>query len=94
MMKAILVFVDGTICDASHRYPLGIGAPEFYRREEMLRTPPRPECSMPAGTCSTLRTRLHRRAAYLYFACYRGMAGEDGFRRAQFIWETQAERLT
>jgi hypothetical protein len=35
-MKAILVFIDGTICDARHRYPLGIGTPEFYRREEML----------------------------------------------------------
>jgi hypothetical protein len=37
MMKAILVFIDGTICDASQRYPLGIGTPEFYRREEMLK---------------------------------------------------------
>jgi hypothetical protein len=36
-MKAILVFIDGTICDARQRYHLGIGTPEFYRREEMLR---------------------------------------------------------
>ena len=36
-MKAILVFIDGTICDASQRYYLGIGTPEFYRREEMLK---------------------------------------------------------
>ena len=36
-MKAILVFIDGTICDASQRYHLGIGTPEFYRREEMLK---------------------------------------------------------
>jgi hypothetical protein len=36
-MKAIPVFIDGTICDASQRYHLGIGTPEFYRREEMLK---------------------------------------------------------
>ncbi len=36
-MKAILVFIDGTICDASQRYPLGIGTPEFYCRDEMLK---------------------------------------------------------
>ena len=36
-MKAILVFIDGTICDAHQRYPLGVGTPEFYRREEMLK---------------------------------------------------------
>ncbi len=36
-MKAILVFIDGTICDASQRYHLGIGTPEFYRREEILK---------------------------------------------------------
>jgi hypothetical protein len=36
-MKAILVFIDGTICDASQRYHLGIGMPGFYRREEMLK---------------------------------------------------------
>ena len=36
-MHAILVFLDGTICDASQRYHLGIGTPVFYRREEMLK---------------------------------------------------------
>ncbi|CAG0929335.1 hypothetical protein TFLX_01262 [Thermoflexales bacterium] len=36
-VKAILVFVDGTICDARQRYPLGLGTPEFYRREELLK---------------------------------------------------------
>jgi nitroreductase len=35
-MQAILVFIDGTICDASQRYHLGIGTPEFYQCEEML----------------------------------------------------------
>jgi soluble P-type ATPase len=34
-MKAILVFIDGTICDASERIHL-ISSPDFYRREWML----------------------------------------------------------
>ncbi len=36
-MKALLVFIDGTICDAHPRYSLGIGPPEFYQRETMLK---------------------------------------------------------
>jgi len=36
-MKALLIFIDGTICDARQRYHLGIGTPGFYRREEMLK---------------------------------------------------------
>ena len=46
-MKAILVFIDGTICDARQRYHLGIGTPEFYRHEEMLKdvaVPGSPQC--------------------------------------------------
>ncbi len=35
-MKAVLVFVDGTICDARPRYRL-MGTPDFYAREEMLK---------------------------------------------------------
>ena len=35
-MKAILVFLDGTICDTRPRHPL-IGTSDFYRHEEMLR---------------------------------------------------------
>jgi hypothetical protein len=34
-MKAILVFIDGTICDTRLRHHL-IGTPVFYRREEIL----------------------------------------------------------
>jgi hypothetical protein len=34
-MKAILVFIDGTICDTRARHPL-IGTPDFYRRDNML----------------------------------------------------------
>lgn len=35
-MKAVLVFIDGTICSARHRHHL-MGIPEFYKREEMLK---------------------------------------------------------
>jgi hypothetical protein len=34
-MKAILVFIDGTICDGRSRYPF-IGSPDFYLREKIL----------------------------------------------------------
>jgi uncharacterized HAD superfamily protein len=36
-MQAILVFIDGTICDDRQRYHLGTGTPEFYQREEVLK---------------------------------------------------------
>ena len=35
-MKAILVFIDGTICDTRPRHNL-IGTPDFSRREEILK---------------------------------------------------------
>jgi hypothetical protein len=34
-MKAILVFIDGTICDTRARHHL-IGTPDFYQRDKML----------------------------------------------------------
>jgi hypothetical protein len=34
-MKAILVFIDGTICDTRLRHPF-IGMPDFYHRDRML----------------------------------------------------------
>lgn len=34
-MKAILVFIDGTICDGRQRYQL-VDTPEFYQRESLL----------------------------------------------------------
>jgi hypothetical protein len=34
-MKAILVFIDGTICDTRARHPL-MGTPDFYQRDWML----------------------------------------------------------
>ena len=36
-MKAVLVFIDGTICDTRPRHHLGIGMPNFYKREEILK---------------------------------------------------------
>lgn len=40
-MKAILVFIDGTICDTRPRHPLR-GTPDFYAREEILKDLPVP----------------------------------------------------
>jgi len=40
-MKAVLVFIDGTICDRTAQLPLW-GAPEFYEREAILRDVPVP----------------------------------------------------
>jgi hypothetical protein len=36
MKKAVLVFIDGTICDTRHRRHL-IGTSDFYKREEILK---------------------------------------------------------
>jgi len=36
-MQAVLVFIDGTICDGCHRHHLGIGTPNFYRPEAVLK---------------------------------------------------------
>jgi hypothetical protein len=38
-MKAILVFIDGTICDTRPRHSL-IGTPDFYQRERMFEDQP------------------------------------------------------
>lgn len=35
-MKAILVSIEGTICDTRHRHPR-IGTPAFYQREQLLK---------------------------------------------------------
>ena len=40
-MKAILVFIDGTICDGRQRYHLA-DTPDFYQREVMLTDLPVP----------------------------------------------------
>ena len=42
-MKAILVFIDGTICDTRGRHSL-LGNPAFYQREVILRDLPVPGC--------------------------------------------------
>jgi hypothetical protein len=36
-MQAVLVFIDGTICDGRHRHHLGIGTPDFYRPGAILK---------------------------------------------------------
>jgi hypothetical protein len=58
-MPAILVFIDGTICDDRQRYHLGIGTSEFYRREEVLK-----DVAVP-GSASCLE-KLARRYELVY----------------------------
>ncbi len=94
-MKAILVFIDGTICDARQRYHLGIGTPEFYRREEMLK-----DVAVP-GSVQCLKELAHR-----YELVYIGARpvftlpfteewlAKMGFPAGPvYLGETQAERL-
>jgi hypothetical protein len=38
-MRAVLVFINGTICDRTAQLPLW-GAPEFYAREAILKDSP------------------------------------------------------
>ena len=41
-MKAVLVFVDGIICDYRQRQHLS-GTPDFYKREVMMKDAPTPD---------------------------------------------------
>ena len=41
-MKAVLVFIDGIICDNRQRQHLS-GAPEFYKREVLMKDAPTPD---------------------------------------------------
>ena len=60
-MKAILVFLEGTICDTRPRHHLGIGTPEFYRREVLLQ-----DLAVP-GSVACLQ-QLARRHAIVYLS--------------------------
>ena len=58
-MKAVLVFIDGTICDRSVQVHL-IEAPEFFEREAILGGLPVPgsagrNCWKPTSVCGVLR---------------------------------------
>jgi hypothetical protein len=94
-MKAILVFIDGTICDASQRYHLGIGTPEFYRREEILK-----DIAVP-GSVQCLR-ELAQRYELVYIGArpvFTSPYTEEWLAQAGFpqghvcLGETRAERL-
>jgi len=94
-MKAILVFIDGTICDARQRYQLGIGTPEFYRCEEMLK-----DVAVP-GSVQCLR-KLAQRYELVYIGArpvFTLPATEEWLIQMDFplgqvyLGETQAERL-
>ena len=94
-MKAILVFIDGTICDASQRYHLGIGTPDFYRHEEILK-----DAAVP-GSVHCLQ-ELAQRYQLVYIGARPAFTSpfteewlaQMGFPAGPvYLGETQAERL-
>jgi uncharacterized HAD superfamily protein len=94
-MKAILVFIDGTICDARQRYPLGIGTPEFHRREEMLK-----DAAVPGSAQCLQELAQHYKLVYIGARpVFTLPYTEEWLARSGFppghvcLGETQAERL-
>ena len=94
-MKAVLVFIDGTICDARPRYHLGIGTPEFYRREAILT-----DVAVP-GSVQCLQ-QLAQRFAIVYIGarpaftlpCTEEWLDKSGFPQGHIcLGATQEERL-
>ena len=94
-MKAILVFIDGTICDARQRSQLGFGTPEFYRRDEMLK-----DAAVP-GSVQCLQ-ELAQRYQLVYIGARpvftlpytEEWLAQAGFPQGHIcLGETQAERL-
>jgi len=93
-MKAILVFIDGTICDTRPRHHL-VGIPAFYQPKEMLRDMPVP------GSIQALQ-ELAQRYAIVYMGARPALAlptTEEWLRKVGFpkgpiyLAETQAGRL-
>ena len=94
-MKAILAFIDGTICDARQRYHLGIGTPEFYRREEILK-----DAAVP-GSVQCLQ-ELAQRYELVYIGarpaftlpCTEEWLDQSGFPKGPiYLGQTREERL-
>jgi len=95
-MQAILVFLEGTICDTRPRHHLGIGTPEFYRREALLK-----DLAVP-GSVACLQ-QLARRYEIVYLGARPAFAlshTEEWLERmgfpkgAIYLGETHSERLT
>jgi len=93
-MKAILVFIDGTICDTRPRHHL-VGIPAFYQPEEMLKDLPVP------GSIQALH-ELAQRYTIVYLGARPAFAlrttenwlGNAGFPNGPvYLAETQADRL-
>jgi hypothetical protein len=94
-MKAILVFIDGTICDTRQRHHL-IGTLDFHRHDELLKDLPVP------GSVPCLRA-LAQRYEIVYIGArpdYTLPATEEWLQAAGFpvgaiyLAETQTDRLT
>jgi hypothetical protein len=93
-MRAILVFIDGTICDTRLRHQL-LGTAAFYEPQEMLKDPPVP------GSAQALR-ELAQRYAIVYMGARPSFTlpiteswlEKGGYPRgAVYLAESQAERL-
>lgn len=94
-MKALLIFIDGTICDARQRYPLGIGTPEFHRREEVLK-----DVAVPGSVACLQQLAQHYELVYLgarpvfTLPFTEEWLAQMGFPPGPvYLRETQAERL-
>ena len=93
-MKAILVFIDGTICDTRQRHHL-MGTPAFHWREEILKDQPAP------GSALCLQ-ELSERYQIVYIGARPGStqaSTEEWLQKAGFppgpvhLGETQEDRL-
>jgi hypothetical protein len=94
-MRAVLVFIDGTICDDRNRHHQ-IGTADFYKSEEMLRDPAVP------GSVECLR-ELARNYALVYIgarpestlpATQQWLAASGFPEGPVYLAPTQEDRLT
>jgi len=94
-MKAILVFIDGTICDTRSRHHL-IGTPDFYRRDRILQD------EAVQGSVECLE-RLSQRYEIVYIGarpdftrpCTQEWLEKEGYPKGSlYLAESQADRLS
>jgi hypothetical protein len=95
LVKAVLVFIDGTICDTRQRHHLGIGTREFYERGAMLRDP------AVSGSVECMKA-LSQKYKLVYMGarpehtlqCTQEWLAEQGFPEGPvYLRRTQQERL-
>ena len=88
-MKAVLVFIDGIICDYRQRQHLS-GTPDFYQaRSDLMKDAPTPDSrALSAGTGAALQVGLSGRAARDGQGSHRRMAERHELIRKGplFVW--------